>query len=101
MSFSDLVEQTFEIALSTLGESITYTRSGTDYSIRGIFDASAQLVTLDPSISSMAPIVSIKLSDLAITPARGDSVTIRETGYDVIEAQESGEGWATLVLHKQ
>lgn len=107
MSFRELVSQTHDIALTALGEDIVYTiKDGSaSRAMRGIFDASATLVLLgsEPGISSVGPVVGIKLSDLegSEKPARGDYVTIREIEYDITDSQEDGQGWLNLILQKK
>lgn len=107
MSFRDLVSQTQDIALVSLGEEIIYHRPDGVFSkaIRGIFDAAATLVLIgnEPGISSTAPVVGVKLTDLpdAQKPAKGDYVTIRETEYDIVDSQEDGQDWFNLILQKR
>lgn len=50
--------------------------------------------------STTAPVLSVRLSDLAAVPRQGDSVVVRGVSYKVWDSQPDGRGWADLVLRR-
>jgi hypothetical protein len=89
---------------ATFGQDVTYTPAvGSPVTIQGIFDHAYQDVQLQhgPGVSSVRPVLGIRLADLAARPAKGDTATIGATIYRVIDIEEDGQGGATLRLQKQ
>jgi hypothetical protein len=91
-----------EACEQTFGEEITYTPDGgSPVTIRAIVDMEFEQV--DPAtgaiVSSNQPMIGIKDSDLAATPAPGDTCIVRGTEYKVIERREDGQSGTRLMLH--
>lgn len=86
----------------TFGVTATYTPTvGPPVQIKGVFTKEFISVKVGDVIgnSSVHPMLAIKLSDLALKPARGDKATINGTNYLIIESQEDGGGGSNLILN--
>lgn len=77
-------------------------KSGISFEVRGIFDN--EYVAVDPNtqsvVSSLAPNLGIKLSDLPQSPMNGDMVIVKDQKYRISEVQKDVHGGARLFLHK-
>lgn len=85
------------------GEDVVYTPRGQQpINIRGIFDREFQQVDPDTEIviASNTPMLGVKLADIPFKPKKGDKVKIRNIEYKLTDAQEDGQGGASLILHK-
>jgi len=71
------------------------------YGIDGIFEATTEEIDLETgaTVISNKPRLSVALSQLQATPKVGDTVSIRGTGYRVIEPMFDGQGTVTLRMH--
>lgn len=71
------------------------------YRIDGIFEATTERIDLETgaTVLSNEPRISVALSALQSTPKVGDTLTIRDIAYRVIEPTFDGQGTATLRLH--
>lgn len=97
----DLAALAQTATVATLGEATTYTpEGGQATAVNGIF--SNTFIEVDPDlgvpISTNAPNVFYKHSDLPGEPAEGDQVTIRETNYVVSVIQKDGQDGYRLKL---
>lgn len=78
------------------------------YAIDGIFDRDQVTVLDEIAASEMqaaghstsAPVLGIRLADLAAPPKQGDRVTIRGVAYQVWDIHDDEDGYADLILRK-
>ncbi|PIR25611.1 MAG: hypothetical protein COX62_04640 [Deltaproteobacteria bacterium CG_4_10_14_0_2_um_filter_43_8] len=105
-SFKELFGKVLDIAIPTMGEDVRYTSqvTGIPIDIKAVFDLKFEHVDPDTEmvISSNAPRIGVKLSDLPASPRKGDQVEILASGakYLVHDSQEDGQGGASLFLHE-
>ncbi len=99
---NDLANRALKAGIRVMGEPVTLTRSSNSYSLNGVFQESFKVI--DPNtgmpVNSNQPVLGLNLSDLTITPRRGDSVTIRSVNYRVRDIQEDGHTGVTLLLQR-
>ncbi len=104
MAWSDATSAVLLQVLGTFGQTVVYTpASGTPVTITGVFDKEATAIDLGggmPAVSSVSPVLLIKLSDLVAKPAKGDRVTVAGTNYRMIDSEEDGQGGSKLRLQK-
>ena len=88
-------------------EAITWTpaATGTPESVRAIFHAHHELLTVDESgleVSTLHPMLDVTISALSAAPARDDRWTVDETAtsYVVIDIRPDGFGNAKLIGRK-
>jgi len=104
MSWPGLTDAALETILDVFDEeTVEYLYSDLGaHSIRGAFsNAHIEVEGNDGvPVSSVKPILLIKLSELQRDPREGDRVSVNSRIYRIIDAQPDGEGGAVLVLHK-
>lgn len=106
MGWRDLTRNVINAVKSVMGESVTYIPQGDDdeaYSITGVFDEAYELVDLaaGADVSSVHPMLLVKIDDMETEPARGDELEVRDVRYVVIESQTDGQAAFKLILHKK
>lgn len=98
MSFRTLEDALLTTCNDVFGDDVEYTASGESaVTIKGVFDNAYVDVQ---GVVSLKPILRIKLSDLDASPGKGDSVSISEVDYRVLESREDAYGGSTLILQK-
>jgi hypothetical protein len=88
-------------SLAVFGESVTYTPTGGQaVTLTGIFDAAYQVVEFQEGapVSTVMPVLGVRLSDFAAAPLQGDAVVIRGASYAVKDVEPDGKGGAKLKL---
>lgn len=89
--------------MRVFGEDATYTPQGQGgVAISGAFDAQHQEVDVQTGVpvSTVGPVLGVRLADLPQAPAQGDQVTVRGVGYVVADIEPDGHGGALLRLHE-
>jgi hypothetical protein len=98
MSFRSLEDAVIGITNTIFGTPATYTPiSGDPVEINGVFD---NAYIESQGVSSLKPVLRIRLSDLAASPAKGDQVTVSSTTYRVLSSENDSYGAALLILQK-
>lgn len=98
MSFRDLEAAVLGICNTTFGTPVTYTPIvGSAVSINGVFDNAYIEVN---GVSSLKPVLRIKLADLALSPAKGDLALINAVSYRILSSEADSYGGSLLVLQK-
>lgn len=98
MSFDNAIKSVNKIVTKVMGKNVVYTYlSGGTSDIRGVFDNAFVEVQ---GVSSLKPILKIRLEDLTQEPAEGDLVNVNSTDYLVLDSQQDSFGWAVLILEK-
>lgn len=108
VNFENLCKAAFDQIKSGLGtiegEIVYEPKAGGSFEIRGVFDDRGEEIDPDTEqlVSTNIYTLGVKLDDLPFTPDKGDSVTIKNQLYRVINALEDGvPGVSTvLVLHR-
>jgi hypothetical protein len=99
MGFSDIADTVIGACNDVFGQDVTYNHSGgASETITAVFD-NAFVETLT-GVTSLKPVLRIRLSDLSSAPAKGDTVTISSTTYRVLESQNDAFGGSVLYLQK-
>ena len=67
---------------------------------RGVFDAAHELVEMggDAAITTIGPVLSIRLADFDVAPQQDNEVTIDGTLYRIYDVQPDGQAGAKLLL---
>jgi len=104
-SFKDRFNRALGIIIPACGEQVEYRprkTPGVRYKLNAVFDKDVQ--TVDPEtnviISSNAPRIGVRYSDLIEPPQKEDGVYIKGELYQVHDSEEDGQGGVTLFLHK-
>lgn len=89
----------------TFGEAVSYTpaSTGVPESIVAPFDdlpVDLTLQGLSVEDSASGPKLDVRVADLSVAPARGDTCTIRGVDFEVVEAEPSSRGCCKLYLHR-
>jgi len=89
---------------ATFGEPVLYApAAGGTFSISGIFDeAYTEVQVLDGvPVSSVKPVMGVRLAQFPAPPEPDDTLTIERTGttYVVANVNPDGHGWAKLMLN--
>jgi hypothetical protein len=98
--------------MDQFGEPITYhPRQGPGFAAsitgkRGIFDRDHELVLTEVAASEMnaaghsttGPVLSVRPSELGITPKQADEVTVQGRRYRVWDVRRDGPDWLDLIL---
>ena len=105
IDFEALAKTAFDKIKCGLGAEVLYRpKSGGAFTIRGVFDDSAQAVDPDTEqiVSSNLYTLGIKFDDLPKRPEKGDQVKFKGQLYRVIDSLEDGvpNVSTVLVLHK-
>lgn len=97
-NFRILEESVLGICNDIFGTPATYTPTvGSPVSINGVFD----VIPVDVNgVPSLKPTLRIKLSDLTLTPTKGDLVAVNDTNYRILMSEVDGYGGALLILQK-
>lgn len=103
MGWSEKMSNLTDACQTAMGQTVTCTpATGDPYTLEGIFDEN--FVAVDPAseteVTSVHPVLFVKLSDMEAPPAKGDEVTIGGVDYRVIQPQDDSEGGTRLLLHK-
>jgi hypothetical protein len=102
-SFKDMVCCLLDTAIPCFGEPVCYQPSvGGNIDITAVFDE--DFIAIDPDteevISSNAPRIGIKVSDLPFLPTDKDHVVIGDRRFKVTDSQEDGQGGSTIFLNE-
>lgn len=100
----DLANRILSAATSSLGETVTYNRAGTDYQIKAIFSEMFSDIDVDTGlrITTEQPSLILNLSDLPTEPRGNDVVTVADgREFSVRETRPDGEGGMTLLLYEK
>lgn len=103
MDWPELQDRVDRAARTHLGEPITYTApGGSPEVIRGVFDDAAEFaeVTNGVIVSSYAPVLGVRIADLAAPPVEAAAVVARGTNYIVLVVRAGVVGWAVLQLEE-
>ena len=102
--FGDLTQAMSAIVLTTFGEPVVFHIEGQPQALasRGVFTAMHQEVDASTgvSVSSVQPVLEVRLVDLPATPTEGDAVTVQGVLYLIVEVRPDGHGFLKLMLHK-
>lgn len=101
MDWAELTNSVNGLTTDVFGEAATYKpKLGAEIVINGVFAQKVVELRAGQSVgvASKRPTFWIRLSDLPALPTKGDQVTIRGTGYVMVESQEDGDGGSLLVL---
>ena len=104
-SFKERANRALGIITKALGEEIEYrprNRPGVRYKMNAVFDNNYEVVDPETNqvISSNAPRVGVRYSDLIDPPEKDDRVYIKGELFKVYDSQEDGQGGTVLYLHK-
>jgi hypothetical protein len=104
MNFKDLVDDMLGVLTETFGEAVYYQHKklkAQPYKITAVFDEMWEFT--DPQtqavVSTNAPRLGIRMSDLRVTPEQDDKVIIGKRHFLVKDSLEDGQGGAYLMLH--
>ena len=71
------------------------------YPARGVFDnAAVEETVADGYISTVQPILGIRMAEFPVPPKRGDRVLIDAITYAVHDLRPDGHGKASLILRR-
>jgi hypothetical protein len=110
MAWHDMANRMLGVAVRTFSErntdneiTVRYSpANGSPYDLVAVFDSAS--VSVDPNtgaqVSSVNPIIGVRLSDMSSLPAKGDRVTVRGIAYIVQPPQFDGVAGALLELKK-
>ncbi len=86
----------------TFPEPIIYDPSGTAQMLDGVFDEAHEAVEMqgDVAVSSVAPVLWVKLADLVAMPTQGTALLLTSSGrtFEISDVQIDGAGGASLML---
>ena len=51
-------------------------------------------------VTTTAPVLDLLLADLAVEPEEGDTLTVDDNDYRVVDVRADGMGGAKLILHR-
>ena len=86
------------IFLGSFSEKVTLGLTGTPRVIDAIFDNAFYDQSLgQTTLDTTAPRITALDTDL-VGVARGQSITVRGTAYDVLQVQPDGTGFSTVIL---
>ena len=99
---NDLASRALRAVVGVMGEPITYRRSSSSWSVKGVYQSS--YVGLDAEtgvqVRSAQPVLLLNRQDLTVEPRQGDQVEVRDGLFRVRDAQPDGHtGWL-LMLHR-
>lgn len=105
MDFSAAADRCNRSVRLTFGEAVTYTPGGgSPVALRAPLDEAYAVVELQAGVpvTSLRPVLDVRLADLAALPLQGDQFTRAKTGhvYEVAEVQIEGNGTAKLICLK-
>ena len=93
-----------DAGLRVFGEDVLYTAPGASSgeTVRGVFDAAHEEVSIDAGVpvSSVSPMVGVKLAAFTTPPVQGGTFRIQGTDYAVVDVRPDGQGGAECPLHK-
>ena len=102
--FGDLTRAMSAIVLTTFGEPVVFHIEGQAEVLpgRGVFSAAHQDVDASTGVpvSTVQPVLEVRLADLPATPTEGDAVTVQGVLYLIVEVRPDGHGFLKLMLHK-
>ena len=89
-------------AMATWGQPATYTpaSTGTPVGITAVFDSAFVAVETggEVPVSTVAPVLLVRLADLPADPEQGDAVTVGGGDYEVADVQPDSSGTVRLRL---
>ena len=104
MAWEDMTEGLLGACVNTfdvVGATYSHT-GGAAFAIKLVFDSAH--IEVDPTtgvaISSLSPMIGIRLSDLPAAPTKSDIVTVRGIQYRVVDDQPDGQGGTSMVLKR-
>ncbi len=99
MSFSNASSAVLKLVNRVMGIAVTYTylESGETSEIKGVFDNAFVEIL---GVSTLKPILKIRLSDLDAEPLEGDTVSIDSVEYKVLDHQPDSHGASVIILQK-
>lgn len=104
MTWATLADRAITACRDLYGTSVTYTpvSTGVDESIAGILDESWESVDAGGEVpqNALLPVLDLRLADLSVAPAQGDSLVVDGVSYSVIDVQIDGQGGCKLPLHR-
>jgi len=102
--FGDLTRAMSSIVLTTFGEPVVFHLEGQAEALpgQGVFSAAQQEVDASTGVpvSTVQPVLEVRLADLPATPTEGDAVTVQGVLYLIVEVRPDGHGFLKLMLHK-
>ena len=90
-------------ATCVFGENVQFLPiAGGSFTVRAIFDNQYEQVDPDTEVvvATNQPVLGVRLSDLPALPQKGDRFVVRGKYYKIVDAQEDGQGGASLLMHK-
>jgi len=103
MGWLDQTDLILKASTSAFGEPCKYkNKSGSEFCIEGIFDNNYQEIPSqgDSRVQSTGPQLGVRLCEFETTPQEGETVSIRDIVYRVLEFKPDGQGGAVLILNK-
>jgi len=102
MAWTDLAGRIQTAGQTVFGETVVFTPAltGTPETVTGIFDAEHhyQEVMEGAVIETSRPRLVLQRTTLSVTPLRTDGITVRSTGYTVLEVMPDGQGDLEIIL---
>lgn len=103
MGWLDQTDLILKASTSAFGECCKYkNKDGNEFDIEGIFDNNYQEVQSqgDSRVQSTGPQLGVRLREFESVPKEGETVTVRNTVYRILECKPDGQGGAVLILNK-
>lgn len=107
MTWSGMRNASLGVIGDLYGENVIY--QGPDMSVvsegLGVFDAAHELVTMGPAdlpVSSVGPVLSVRVEDWPVSPVAGGKFLIGGVGYIVRDVMPDSDGLGTdYILHRE
>ncbi len=98
--WATLADRVLKATNRVFGENVTHVQGM--QTLREIFDEAHEIVSIADGVpvSSVAPVLGVRLADFNQKPDFGDTFTIRGKGYRVVDIKPDGHGGAELILEK-
>lgn len=99
-----MVQGTLGAAMVVMGTPFTITPAGGQpQTLDAVFDAAfveeVPDVGGDIILSTHAPMIGVRLSDLNVEPQTGDTIIRKGITYDITHIEPDGQGGTRLILH--
>ena len=101
--WDDLAVMVGGAARDAFGTTVLYRpESGDPVTITAIFHAEHAEAGLAGGVpvTTTAPVLDLLLADLAVEPEEGDTLTVDDNDYRVVDVRADGMGGAKLILHR-
>ena len=101
--WDDLAAMVGAAARDAFGTTVLYRPHGGDpVTIAAIFHAEHAEAGLAGGVpvTTTAPVLDLLLADLAVEPEEGDTLTVDDNDYRVVDVRADGMGGAKLILHR-